>query len=119
MAAEGIWEQFSGSKLIIDMGQAEKPFIIDMVKSWQIGDLASLSDPERRLKAAQYYAILNNSQKLLQQNETVAQDQEDILKLLDKPKPKPVLTKDEKPIEKQPGGPQKTHLTIEISADQQ
>jgi hypothetical protein len=117
MAAEGIWEQFSGSKLIIDTGQAEKPFVIDMVKSWQIGDLASLSDPERRLKAAQYYAILNNSQKLLQQNETVAQDQEDILQLLDKPKP--VLTKDEKPIEKQPGGPQKMHLTIEISADQQ
>jgi hypothetical protein len=120
LAAEGIWEQFSGTRLLVETGQAEQPVVIDSVKSWQIGDLAALSEPVRRIKAAQYYAILNNSQRLLQQDDkTLAQGEDDILQLLDKPKPKPLLTKDEQPDEKHSTGQQKVHLTIEVSADQQ
>jgi len=118
-AAEAIWEQFSDAKLLVRTGPERQSVVIDSVKTWQIGDLSAISDPERLIKAAQYYAILNDSQRILQQDDqALAQGEEDILQLLDKPKPKPVLTKDEQPGEKRPTGQQKVHLTIELSADQ-
>jgi len=118
-AAEVIWEQFSDAKLLVPAGPEQQGVVIDSVKTWQIGDLSAISEPERLMKAANYYAILNNSQRILQQDDqALAQGEEDILQLLDKPKPKPVLTKDEQPVEKRPAGPQKVHLTIELSADQ-
>lgn len=92
---EGIWDKFTSATLIFETTQAEQPVVIENVTTWQIAEIAAQYNPERRLKAAQYYAIMNNVQEFLPQRQTLNVVDEDIFDLIDMPKPKPVLTKDE------------------------
>ncbi len=92
---ENIWTDFSSATLIFDTAQTEQPVVIDEITTWQIAEIAAQYNPQRRLKAAQYYAVMNNAQQFLPQRQAFNVSDEDVLDLVDMPKPKPVLTKDE------------------------
>ena len=79
------WEQFKSPKLTVETDVADKPAVINDVTTWQIAEIASQESFERRTKAAQYFAILNNM-------ETLPGQAEDLNNMSI---PKPVLTKDE------------------------
>ena len=82
------WEEFKSPKLVVDTAVADKPAVINDVTTWQIAEIASQDSFERRTKAAQYFAILNN-------NETLPGQAEDLNNIDIESIPKPVLTKDE------------------------
>jgi len=92
---ENIWTDFSSATLIFDTAQDEQPVVVEKITTWQIAEIAAQHIPERRLKAAQYYAIMNNVQQLLPQQQAFDTGDENVLDLINMPKPKPVLTRDE------------------------
>lgn len=114
---ENIWTDFSSATLIFDTVQTEQPVVVEKITTWQIAEIAAQYIPQRRLKAAQYYAVMNNVQQLLPQRQAFDVSDEDVLDLIDMPKPKPVLTKDEAASGKFPGSELQVNLTVIIKAE--
>lgn len=114
---EEIWDKFTAPILIYNSDQVMQPVIVEKISTWQIAEIASQYNPERRLKAAQFYAIMNNMQELLPRHRVVDAGKEDIFYMSDVFKPKPVLTKDEhasgQPGESEP----RIQLTIILKAE--
>ena len=110
---EAIWNQFSEAKLSVDSGTGQNPVVIAAVRTWQIGEIAALSDPQKRIKAAQYYSISNNAQPILEKQTQIADLENGLFELIEGPKPKPVLTSDEQAGAETTSNHQ-VHLIIEI-----
>jgi len=114
---ENIWTDFSSATLIFDTAQTEQPVVVEKITTWQIAEIAAQYSQERRLKAAQYYAVMNNVQQFLPQRQAFNVSDEDVLDLIDKPKPKPVLTKDEGALGESAEGKLQVDLTVIIKAE--
>ncbi len=114
---ENIWTDFSSAALIFDNAQTEQPVVIEKITTWQLAEIAAQYNPQRRLKAAQYYAVMNNVQQFLPQQQAHNTGEEDVLDLIDMPKPKPVLTKDEAALQDSAQSNLQVDLTIIIKAE--
>jgi len=107
---QGIWERVESATLIV---QTEKPagkVIVDFVNTNQIAEIINQNDYETRIKAAKYYAVVNNMTNIMPSKEILADADTDRPELMDVPKP--ALTSSPKTAADQTKADQKLNLTI-------
>jgi len=112
-ALENIWTRLDSATLYVKTDYLDEEIAVKSVRPEQINQIINQDDPERSIKVAKDFAVLNNMTELLEGN--------GILAGLDKSKPelvtipKPVLTSSKKAIEKPAEGAEKNvqaHLII-------
>ena len=115
---ENGWDKFDSATLFVETKELGRQVVVNKVTTEQIAEIADQDNPESSVKAAKYFAVLNNMDELLPGKE--------ILTAVDdrKPKsiaiPKPVLTSDEKTIKKPPAevkDGQNVYLTIVVTGN--
>jgi len=120
----GIWDKFDSATLFVNTDRPEGQIVIDAVAAKQVIEIVNQDDFETRIKAAKYFAALNNMAELLPGKEilTAIDDSGPALLTI----PKPVLTsgvshpqeESEKPVKKPAArteDDQKVHLTIVVA----
>lgn len=115
---ESVWAEFGSATLFVDTGQVAGEVVVNAVTTEQINEIVNQGTSERRIKAAKYFAVLNDMAENLPGKEIflAAKDGKDDLPVISRP-PKPILTSDEKTIKKPAGraeDEQKVHLTIVV-----
>ena len=99
------WDKFDSSVLLVDSGKVT----VDKVTAGQIAEIAAQREPERRIKAAKYFAIANNMAGRLPGEKALALNEAkpDLATI-----PKPVLTSSEQKSVDETQGQQNVRLTI-------
>ena len=110
-----IWDRFDSAALFVETDRPEGQIVVDAVAAEQIIEIVNQDDFETRIKAAKYFATLNNMAELLPGKEvlTAIDDSRPGLITI----PKPVLTSSEETIKKPPTraeDSQKVRLTIMV-----
>lgn len=112
---ESLWDNFTDNSLAVQTDEAGKPIVVHSASLPQITAIMEQQNMEKRVKAANYYAMINNVEKFWAEEDDIADSVNgDILDNV--PTPKPVLTRDEY-AEASIGDSAETrvHLTIVIS----
>ncbi len=112
-----IWDKFDSATLFIDTDEGQ--IVIGAVAPEQIVEIAKQDDVETRIKAAKYFAVMNNMTELSPGKEVLAAAESGSPRLITIPKP--VLTSSEKPVTKTADGTeaeQKVVLTIVVTGSE-
>ena len=118
-----IWDRFDSAALFVETDRPEGQIVVDAVAAEQIIEIVNQDDFETRIKAAKYFATLNNMTELLPGKEVLTAIDDSSPGLITIPKP--VLTsgvshpqaESEETIKKPPTrteDSQKVHLTIVV-----
>jgi anti-sigma-K factor RskA len=110
-----IWDKIDSATLFVETDRPEEQIVIDAVAPQQIIEIAKQDDFETQIKAAKYFAAMNNITERLPGKEVLTAIGNNTPRLLTIPKP--VLTSGEETIKKPPTQPEdsrKVHLTITV-----
>lgn len=114
-----IWDKFDSATLFVETDRPEGQIVVDAVAAEQIIEIINQDDYQMQIKAAKYFAAMNNMAKLLPGKEVLTAIDDSSPRLITIPKP--VLTSSEKPIKKSAGGAeaeQKVLLTIVVAGSE-
>jgi hypothetical protein len=98
MGMENLWDNFTDASLAVQTDKAGKPIVVQGANLSQIAAITEQQNEEKRIKAANYYAMLNNVENFWAESEDMTDNKTgDILDNVPIPKTviKPVLTSDE------------------------
>jgi len=114
-----IWDKFDSATLFVETDQLEGQIVVDAVAAEQIIEIVNQDDFETRIKAAKYFATLNDMAELSPGKEeltAIDDNRPDLITI-----PKPVLTSSEETIKKpatRAEDGQKVHLTIVVAGSE-
>lgn len=111
-----IWDKFDSATLFVETDRPEEQIVVDAVAAEQIIEIVNQDDYQMQIKAAKYFAMLNNMAELLPGKEVLTAIEDSSSDLITIPKP--VLTSSEKPVTKAAGeaqAEQKVLLTIVVT----
>jgi anti-sigma factor RsiW len=106
------WEKLDSATLFVETEEAGKRLAVNKVTTEQIAEIVNQNSSERSVKAAMYFAVLNNMDELSPDKEALAAVEEKKPALLTIPKP--VLTSSEKPAARAEDAVQ-VNLTIVVA----
>jgi hypothetical protein len=106
-------DESASTALYVDTGKTGKAIVVDNIGMRQLADITSQQNPERQIKAATYFSIINNINKLTPDSRYA------VASAVSKPTeiPKPVLTKDEQAASSALQESPVIHLTIELVSE--
>ena len=110
----GLWPELDSAVFYVDTPSGGN-VVIENVKLKQIAQIVNQQDAETRIKAARYFAAINDISRTLTGKDTLtaAGDKEPDLITI----PKPVLTSGGKPDKKTPSGEKHTLTIVVVPAD--
>jgi len=109
---ENLWDNFTDNSIAVQDDEAGKFVVVHSASLSQIATITKQQNMEKRIKAANYYAMVNNVEKFWADEEIIADNENgDILDNV--PTPKPVLTRDEL-TEAQIGDSTETRINLAI-----
>jgi len=114
-----IWDKFDSATLFVETDRLEGQIVVDAVAAEQIIEIVNQDDFETRIKAAKYFATLNDMAELSPGKEeltAIDDNRPDLITI-----PKPVLTSSEETIKKsatRTEDGQKVHLTIVVAGSE-
>jgi anti-sigma-K factor RskA len=124
----GIWDKFDSATLFVETdplrprseaSRPEEQIVIDAVAAEQVIEIVNQDDFQTRIKAAKYFAALNNITERAPGKEVLTAIEDSSPGLITIPKP--VLTSSEKPVTKAAGeaqSEQKVLLTIVVTGSE-